>query len=171
MSVRSYTKIWLHLIWGTYKHENCFPDRDLRKKLSQYFYSYSEDKNIYMKINYVNSDHVHAIIDLPTNITIEDVFHLYKGSSSNWINKQVKYKFSWGKGYAAFSVSESNIDKVVKYIINQEEHYSKMSFIQEYEEFLKKHNVMRNDKSLKNVQGIVVVKSPTDNRVYKMDYV
>lgn len=144
MSVRSYTKIWLHLVWGTYNHENCLPDRSLRKKLSQYFYEYSEGKNIYMKINYVNSDHVHAIIDLPTNITIEDVFHLYKGSSSNWINKQVSYKFSWCTGYAAFSVSESNIDRAVKYIVSQEGHHHKMSFTEEYEEFMKKHQVIVN---------------------------
>ena len=144
MPVRSYTKIWLHLVWGTYKHENCLPDRNLRKELSKYFYEYSKGKNIYMKINYVNPDHVHAIIDLPTNITVEDVFHLYKGSSSNWINKQVSYKFSWSKGYAAFSVSESNIDRVVKYILNQEEHHRKMLFTQEYEEFFKRHKAIIN---------------------------
>ncbi len=144
MSVRSFTKIWLHLVWGTYNHENCLPNRSLRKQLSQYFYNYSEEKNIYMKINYVNPDHVHAIIDLPTSVTIEDVFHLYKGSSSNWDNKQVNYKFLWSKGYAAFSVSESNIDNVVKYIVNQEEHHHKMSFIHEYDEFLQKHNVVLN---------------------------
>ena len=146
MSVRSYTRIWLHLIWGTYNHENYLPDRNLRKQLSQYFYSYSEEKNIYMKINYVNSDHVHAIIDLPTNITIEDLFHLYKGSSSNWVNKRIKYKISWSKGYAAFSVSESNLEKVVKYIRNQEEHYRKMSFAQEYEKFLKNYKIITNRK-------------------------
>ncbi len=144
MSVRSYTKIWMHLIWGTHNHENYLPNRDLRKELSQYFYRYSEEKKIYMKINYVNPDHVHALIDLPTNITVEDVFHLYKGSSSNWVNKQVNYKFNWSIGYGAFSVSESNLDKVVKYIMNQEEHHRKKSFAEEYEEFCKKYNVIIN---------------------------
>ena len=60
------------------------------------------------------------------------------------INKQVNYKFLWSKGYAAFSVSESNIDKVIKYIVNQEEHHHKMSFIHEYDEFLQKHKVVLN---------------------------
>jgi REP element-mobilizing transposase RayT len=97
-----------------------------------------------MKTNYVNSDHVHALIDLPTNTTVEDVLHLYKGSSSNWINKNVKYKFSWAKGYAAFSVSESSAEKVIHYIKNQEEHHGKRTFTKEYEEFLKNYNVMVN---------------------------
>ena len=144
MSVRSYTKIWLHLVWGTNNHEKYLLDRDLRKLISKYLYEYSEEKKIYMKVNYVNADHVHALIDLPTNINIEDIFHLFKGSSSNWINKQVSYKFSWSIGYAAFSVSESIIDKVVQYIINQEQHHHKLSFKKEYDEFLQKHNVIVN---------------------------
>ena len=108
MSVRSYKKIWLHLIWGTHNRENYLSDKNLRKELSQFFYRYSVEKKIYMKINYVNPDHVHALIDLPTNVTVEDTFHLYKGSSSSWINKQVSFKFNWSIGYGVFSVSESN---------------------------------------------------------------
>lgn len=144
MSIRSYTKIWLHLVWGTNNHEKSLPDKKLRKQLSQYFYKYSAEKDIYMKVNYVNSNHIHALINLPSNITIEEIFHLYKGSSSNWINKQVRYKFRWSKGYAAFSVSESNLGKVIKYIMNQEEHHRKKRFTEEYEEFLHKHKVVIN---------------------------
>lgn len=97
-----------------------------------------------MKVNYVNPDHVHALIDLPTDKTIADTLHLLKGSSSNWINKQINFKFAWAKGYAAFSVSESNLKKVVDYILNQEEHHRVKSFAEEYEEFLQKHNVVVN---------------------------
>ncbi len=138
MSVRSYSKIWLHLVWVTHNREKSLADRELRKKLSDYYYKYSLEKNIYMKVNFVNSDHVHALIDCPTDKSIADVLHLYKGSSSYWINKQVNYKFSWAKGYAAFSVSESVVNTVVKYIVNQEEHHAAKSFSDEYEEFLQK---------------------------------
>jgi len=141
MSVRSYTKIWLHLIWVTHNREKSLPDKILRRKLSEYLYEYSKEKNIYMKANYVNSDHVHALIDLPTDKTIEDILHLLKGSSSHWINRQVSYKFSWAKGYSAFSVSESNIDKALKYIQNQKEHHRKIGLAEEYEKFLKKYNL------------------------------
>jgi len=144
MSVRSYTKIWLHLIWGTHNHENSLPDRNLRKELSNYLNEYSKEKNIYMKTNYVNPEHIHAIIDLPTNITVEEVFHLYKGNSSYWVNNRVNYKFKWGKGYAAFSVSESDINKVITYILNQEEHHRKKSFTEEYEAFLEKYQLIIN---------------------------
>ncbi len=142
MSVRSYSRVWLHMVWSTYNRERTLIDRQLRKDISQYLYKYSEEKKIYMKINYVNPEHVHALIDLPTNLTIEDLFHLYKGSSSNYINKQVSFKFWWGKGYGIFSVSESKVDQVVQYIINQEDHHRKKCFSEEYEDFLKKYNIM-----------------------------
>jgi len=47
-----------------------------------------------MKVNYVNSDHVHAVIDLPTNMTIEDVARLLKGELSSWINNNIESKFN-----------------------------------------------------------------------------
>jgi REP element-mobilizing transposase RayT len=75
-----------------------------------------------MKINYVNADHVHALIDLPTGVSIEVVVQLLKGSSSHWINSNdiIKGKFAWGRGYGAFSVSESNVDAVAKYFAGQD---------------------------------------------------
>ena len=142
MSVRSCTKIWLHLIWGTKDRAKLLSNRELRKRISNYLLTYTEEKGIYMKINYVNSDHVHAVIDLPTNMTIEDVTRLLKGGSSYWINNNVEYKFNWAIGYAAFSISESNLNKLVKYIQNQEEHHKNKSFREEYDEFLRAYNVM-----------------------------
>ena len=141
MSVRSYTKIWLHLIWGTHNNEKLLVNKNIRKELSAHLYKYSKEKGIYMKINYVNSDHVHAIINLPTNYTIEDVMKLIKGNSSFWINKKLNFKFSWARGYGAFSVSESVLPKVENYIRNQEEHHRKISFSDEYKLFLRKYNI------------------------------
>lgn len=102
MSVRSFTKIRIHLIWGTKGHEKSLPDREFRKKISQHLVVNSASKNIFMKINYVNADHVHTLIDLPTNKTIEDVAHLLKGELSSWINSEIANKFNWAIGYAAF---------------------------------------------------------------------
>ena len=104
---------------------------------------YSYEKGIYMKINYFNSDHTHALIDLPTNLTIEQVIQLLKGGSSHWINQNrlVKGRFAWGRGYGAFSVSHSDVDRVSKYISNQGGHHSKRSFAEEYELFVKRYGL------------------------------
>lgn len=94
-------------------------DKRAAVKASLNLSEYSLEKGIYMKINYFNADHTHALIDLPTNLTIEQVIHLLKGSSSHWINqnKLVRGRFAWGRGYGAFSVSHSDDDRVCKYIV------------------------------------------------------
>jgi REP element-mobilizing transposase RayT len=96
-----------------------------------------------MKINYFNADHTHALIDLPTNLTIEEVIKLIKGSSSHWINQNrlVKGRFAWGRGYGAFSVSHSDVSRVASYIARQEEHHRKMSYAEEFELFVKRYGL------------------------------
>jgi REP element-mobilizing transposase RayT len=110
---------------------------------SQNLTDYALRKNIYMKINYFNADHTHALIDLPTGLSIEDVVKLFKGSTSHWINEQhlVNGRFGWGRGYGAFSVSHSDVGRVARYIANQETHHRKRSFAEEYELFVKRYGL------------------------------
>ncbi|PYI96999.1 MAG: IS200/IS605 family transposase [Verrucomicrobia bacterium] len=124
MSMHSYSRCWVHLIWGTLDREKSL-NKAAAKRLFRYLHEYAESKGVYMKINYVNADHVHALVDLPTALSIEELMQLLKGSSSHWINSHdiVTGKFGWGRGYGAFSVSESNVSRVTRYIADQEEHH------------------------------------------------
>ncbi len=142
MSLHSYSRVWLHVVWATIERRRLLP-KPAAAKLSAYLSQYSSSKGIYMKINYVNSDHVHALIDLPTNLCIEEAMHLFKGSSSHWINENeiVSAKFGWGRGYGVFSVSHSAADEVAKYIANQEEHHRTRSFAEELKLFLERHEL------------------------------
>ncbi|MCH7963800.1 MAG: IS200/IS605 family transposase [Bacteroidetes bacterium] len=142
MSLHSYSKVWLHLIWSTHNKEKVLL-KDVRKQVSKFLYSYAEEKEIYMRTNYVNAEHVHALIDLPTTLSIDECLKLLKGSSSHYINdnRLVNNKFRWARGYGAFSVSESQLKKVVDYINNQEEHHRAKSFTEEYELFMKKYGI------------------------------
>ncbi len=103
MSKHSYTRCWLRMIWGTLRREKLLP-RHVRIQVSEYLSDYAQEKQIYMKINYVNADHVHSLIDLPTHLSIEEVFQLFKGSSSTWINRNdlIPGKFSWGADMPGF---------------------------------------------------------------------
>jgi REP element-mobilizing transposase RayT len=142
MSRHSYNKIWVHLIWETSEDQKIL-SRDVRKKISEFLYKYCKENNIYMRINYVNPQHAHALIDLPTNLSVEKCIKLLKGSSSFYINKNriTINKFSWSKGYGAFSVSASQLDNVISYIKNQEEHHRVKSFTEEYQLFIKKYGI------------------------------
>ena len=110
MSTHSYSRLWIHLIWETLRREPML-DKRAAAKASAFLNEYSINKGIYMKINYFNADHTHALIDLPTSLSTEKVVQLLKGSSSHWLNSSdlVTGKFAWGRGYGAFSVSQSNV--------------------------------------------------------------
>ena len=96
-----------------------------------------------MKINYVNPEHVHALIDLPTSLSIEEVMQLLKGGSSHWINEQnfVPGKFGWGRGHGVFSVSESEVPRVANYIAKQPEHHRERNFAEELKLFVERHGL------------------------------
>lgn len=142
MSTHSYSRCWLHLIWETL-HREAMLDKVAASKTSLHLSKYANEKGIYMKINFFNADHTHALIDLPTNKNIEEVVKLFKGDSSHWINENhlVRGKFAWGRGYGAFSVSHSDVDRVCRYIAGQEEHHRKRTFAQEYELFVKRYGL------------------------------
>lgn len=96
MSLHSYSRVWLHIVWATLERRQLL-GKPAAARLSTYLQDYAKQKGIYMKINFVTPDHVHALIDLPTNLTIEDMMQLFKGSSSHWINAQnlVAGRFGW----------------------------------------------------------------------------
>ena len=146
MSAHSYSRCWVHLIWGTLNREKLL-NKTAAARVSQYLNDYAGSKGVYMKINYVNADHVHVLIDLPTALSIEQLTQLLKGSSSHWINSHdiITGKFAWGRGYGAFSVSESNADQVARYISNQEEHHRVRTFSEELKEFIERHGLQWRD--------------------------
>ena len=85
------------------------------------------------------SDHVHILFGMRPVQSLSDLMKKIKESSSLWINQKqlVMGKFSWQEGYGAFSYGKSQIDNVVKYIQQQEQHHKKRSFTEEYLELLK----------------------------------
>ena len=142
MSTHSYSRLQTHLIWETLSREPML-DKRAAAKASTFLTDYSKQKGIYMKINYFNADHTHALIDLPTRYSIEEVIKLLKGGSSYWINHNglIKGRFAWGVGYGAFSVSHSDVGCVAGYIANQEEHHRKRTYTEEYAMFVKRYGL------------------------------
>jgi len=123
-------------------------------KLSAHLTRYAGEKEVYMKINFVNSDHVHALVDLPTGLSIEEMMQFFKGGSSHWINQNalVPGKFGWARGYDVFSVSHSGVGEVAKYIAEQEEHHRKRSYADELRLFVERYGLKwRDDKTVETV--------------------
>ncbi len=93
-------------------------------------------------------DHIHVLFGMKPNQSISDLLQDIKGDSSKWINRMgfLNTRFSWQEGYGAFSYSKSHVDSVIDYIKSQEIHHKKLSFIEEYLDFLKKFEVDFDDR-------------------------
>ena len=79
-------------------------------------------------------DHIHCFLGLKPVISISELMKTVKAKSSKWINDHqlTENRFEWQGGYGVFSYSHSHIDRVYKYIANQEEHHKKQTFKKEY---------------------------------------
>ncbi len=88
-------------------------------------------------------DHIHFLIGMKPTCTISDLVREVKKSSNDFIKdeKLSKFQFNWQKGFGAFSYGHSQLDMIIKYIMNQKTHHRKMTFEEEYITFLKNFNV------------------------------
>jgi putative transposase len=93
-------------------------------------------------------DHVHILIGQKPNVALSDLVRDIKAGSSGFINDQrwVLGRFSWQEGFGAFSYSHSQLDAVIRYIQNQQEHHRRTSFQEEYLELLKRFNVPHDER-------------------------
>jgi len=140
----SYTTIWLHCVWST-KNRDHLISNAFRPVLLSHFREQAKEKNIFL--DYINAhvDHVHALINLGKQQNIADIMHQLKGESSNWIKKidVMPFKFQWQDDYFAVSISQSHVERVRKYIHNQDRHHRKVTWEEEAELFMKKYGFER----------------------------
>jgi REP element-mobilizing transposase RayT len=87
------------------------------------------------------TDHVHILMRIRPVHSAAEIARIVKTNSSRWVREKHSPGFGWQTGYGVFSVSESNVAVVTKYIAAQEEHHQRHSFQQEFVAFLEKNNV------------------------------
>ncbi len=147
----TYTQLYIQFVMAVKGRESLI-SKSWKDELYKYMTSIVQNNNSkLLAINGV-SDHVHIFTGYNPTTSIPDLVKDIKVASSLWVNNKnlVKGKFSWQEGYGAFSYSRSHIDKVFKYIANQEVHHSKQTFRDEYIGLLRKFEVEYNDKYLFN---------------------
>lgn len=139
---QSLAKILVHIVVSTKGHR-AFIDGNIRPELYAYLAGILKAKDSHaIKIGGVEN-HIHIFCTLPKGISLADMIEEFKKSSSKWMKtKGAQYEsFYWQNGYGAFSVSQSDADRVVKYIETQEEHHRKTTFEEEFRAFLEKYQV------------------------------
>ena len=137
-----FTKLWVHAIWATKNRQELIDD-SIEKKLYDFIYEELIDLGCPVRILNGMPDHLHVLFLQNPQKTITDIVKQIKGSSSHFINRQelILEKFAWQTGFAAYSVSESQLEVVYNYIKNQKHHHLKKNGQDEFDEFVKLHGL------------------------------
>jgi len=132
----------IQLVFAVKNHDSLLR-KEWRSQLYQYITGVIQNHNHKMlRINGM-SDHIHIFIGYDVNQLIPDLVEEIKTSSNKYIkdHKLTLNKFAWQSGYGAFSYSHDDRDKVINYIINQQEHHRKKTFQEEYMNFIKEFEI------------------------------
>jgi putative transposase len=140
---QSLARLWTHLIFST---KNRFPflsDQSIRADMHKYLATVLREHDCKTLIVGGVEDHVHALFALSRNYSIATIVKEIKRTSSSWIKEAAPRlaKFHWQNGYGAFSVSQSDLARVVSYIETQEQHHRRITFQDEFRTFLKKYEI------------------------------
>lgn len=140
---QSLSKIWTHLVFSTKERFPFLSDETVRHDMHKYLAKVLKENNCPTLLVGGVSDHVHSLFVLSKNRSIADIVWAIKRSSSKWVKTQGSNlrKFHWQEGYGAFSVSQSDIEQVQQYILNQEVHHRRKTFKDEFRAFLKKYEI------------------------------
>jgi putative transposase len=140
---QSLSKIWTHLIFSTKQRYPFLSDANIRHDMHAYLAKTLKANQCPTLLVGGVSDHVHLLFVLSKNYSISSIVWAIKRSSSKWVKSQgtALRKFHWQDGYGAFSVSQSHIEQVQKYILNQEAHHRRKTFQDEFRTFLKSYAI------------------------------
>lgn len=143
----TYNQIYIQLVFAV-KYRDAVIAKSWRQELYQYVIGLIEHRGHKVYAIGGMSDHIHILVSLSPKQAISDLVQEVKRASSLWIKEKrlVRCRFAWQEGFGVFSYGKSQIDKVVKYIQNQEAHHTKHTFRDEYVSFLQLFGIEYDDK-------------------------
>ena len=141
-TMSTFTSLTYHIVFGT-KYRRLHITRNVQNDLYSYIGGIVRDERGHLLEIGGVEDHVHILADLSPAVAVSVMLRQIKAGSSKWLNERddVNGRFEWQTGYGAFTVSQSQVPVVRRYIQGQEEHHRTRSFKEEYIEFLKRHGI------------------------------
>ena len=138
----TYSQIYIHYVFAVQSRDAAI-DAQWRESLYQYISGIVRKRKQHTVAIGGIHDHVHLLVSMNPTISPSDLMADVKRASSKWINENhmVLGHFAWQEGFGAFSYAKSQINIVIRYIQNQEEHHRKKTFREEYIDFLKAFGV------------------------------
>ena len=145
----TYTQIYVQIVIAVLGRANVIKE-NYREELEKYICGIIFNRKCKPLALFCNPDHTHILIGLHPSISVSELTRDIKSASSRFIKekKWITGTFAWQDGFGSFTYSKSQIDTVVKYILNQPNHHKKTSFREEYLEILRKNDVQYDDRYL-----------------------
>ena len=139
---QSLVKILIHAVFSTKNRVNLIAP-EIENDLFGYMNGIVENNKSKLILANGTTNHVHLLISLGKTLSISELLGDIKRDSSVWIKKQDSQflKFHWQEGYGAFSVGQTQVNEVMKYIANQKEHHQEKSFENEMRGFYRKYEI------------------------------
>jgi putative transposase len=140
---QSLSAVYIHLVFSTKARRAYLRDKETRETLHRYLGGVSKELECPpLRVGGVE-DHVHLVSRFGRTITQGEWVKELKRVSNLWLkSRNDDYDtFEWQRGYGAFSVSKSDLDRVIAYIANQEEHHRHVTFQDEFRALLREHGV------------------------------
>lgn len=145
----TYINILIHSVFST-KNREPFISTELCEKLFPYICGIARNNGFKIICVGGTENHIHVLFSLNSTSSIAKAVQLIKGGSSKWIHDTFPTHklFAWQEGYGAFSINISMLNQTREYIKNQKKHHEKVSFRDEYIDFLRKNNIPFDEKYL-----------------------
>jgi putative transposase len=145
----TYTQMYVQIVFAVKGRTNLIPSI-YREEIHKFITGIVRNRQQKLLSIFCMPDHIHLLIGFKPSISISDLTRDIKAASSKFINdkKWIAGRFNWQEGFGAFTYSRSQIDNVIKYILNQENHHKRKTFKEEYLGFLKKFEIEYNEKYL-----------------------
>jgi putative transposase len=143
----SLTKLLVHITFSTRNRTSSIPE-ELEPRLYAFIGGICRKKKSPLLTMNGTADHVHMLISLDKNMTLPNLLLHVKRDSSTWMNDRTKKRFNWQDGYFGFSIGESGVDALTKYITRQKQHHKKLTFKEEVEALLAKYKVEYDPKEI-----------------------
>jgi putative transposase len=137
---QSLAKVYLHIVFSTKNRQHLITE-NIRGNAQAYFVEVGANLGSFTEAIYMMPDHLHWLCTLPRTSSISDLIKDVKISSSAKMKEMGVLEFSWQRGYGVFSVSQSKLEIVRKYIQNQYAHHKGVDFQSEYRRFLSEYKL------------------------------
>jgi REP element-mobilizing transposase RayT len=139
---QSLSSVLIHLVFST-KNREPFITPEIESELHPYIATIFRDHNSPSLAIDGTTDHIHLLFALGRTITVAKLVEEVKTGSSKWIKTKghTLKNFHWQRGYGAFSIGQSNVATLKSYIRNQKEHHRRVTFQDEYRNFLKRYEI------------------------------